>query len=531
MPASSGYLILAILLFTFALIFTKGKARRLFESLLLICCTASSVMFFSHALQGEGKPAAIQSQAELQRSDSNLKFMSIVNVGVAKFYDQFFPVKDAKGKKHNLMEERNSGLNKLVKASKTAMQDCIKNSPDNTSCKAKLVVLLSNLGSSRVKQDIELQKNTCASLRESKGEAERLLGDALWHAYISPEPETANLEKDLDAIVTRIQRGWFQDNAKFALYKSCAQPKEFDRLSNQLQQRYVTSFQMGLTILLFGLLATFIGVVVIIIQLGSLGRKESKSEISSDNIKSESVELKISLRATYGIFVGWISSEVAIGQGLKLLPKGIFSLSQDPLGMATFSLVSYVITMIPAFLLIYFIAIRPNGLNPLDALCLRWKTRSFGPFKLLFAGILGWCSIIPLVMLGALIASSFLGSQGSDNPILAQIAQVVSSKNYLAIFILLFTVAAVAPICEEIIFRGFLYSALKSRIGIFPALLISSIIFAGIHMDKGGAVMLMALGPVLALLLERTRSLFPSMLAHGLWNGGAFALSIALYLN
>jgi len=37
------------------------------------------------------------------------------------------------------------------------------------------------------------------------------------------------------------------------------------------------------------------------------------------------------------------------------------------------------------------------------------------------------------------------------------------------------------------------------------------------------------IGLVLAFLYERTRSLIPSMIAHGLWNSGTFTFALVLF--
>ncbi len=51
----------------------------------------------------------------------------------------------------------------------------------------------------------------------------------------------------------------------------------------------------------------------------------------------------------------------------------------------------------------------------------------------------------------------------------------------------LITSVVFAPIIEELVFRGVLFNRLKIRIGIVPAMLISSILFAIGH-DFGGIV-------------------------------------------
>ncbi|MBX9722252.1 MAG: CPBP family intramembrane metalloprotease [Candidatus Obscuribacterales bacterium] len=522
MPAFSSYLILAIAALTIALPFMKGEIKRHTGTVLILGCTLTVLMFFSQVMKGEAQPGKIQAQVDAQRYDSGLRFMSLVNVGTGKVSELFGPISDASGKQHNVMELSNAGLGSMFKKTSASLQECIKSNPVNTVYKAKLIVLLSVWG-----QHKDLLKSSCHDLQSSNLASEKQLGDALAHTYIQKDLNKEDYKKDLDTLESEIPKGWFKENAVLALHKAYKQG--YNDYLKVLESRYVTTAQIGIAFMALALLNFFIGIVVIIVQLGSLGRNETPVQDSELDVAP--VGLDVSLRTVYAVFVGWISSQVAIGQLFKLLPKGVFSLGGNPLGISVFSLVSYMIEMIPAFLLIYFLALRPNGLNPIKAMALRWKTPGFGPIKLAICGYLGWCAILPLVMMSALIANTMLGSQGSDNPILAQISAVVESKNTLAIFLLFFTVAVMAPLCEEIIFRGFLYSALKTRLGILPAVMISAIIFAGIHMDKGGALMLMALGPVLALALDRTRSIFPSMIAHGLWNGGAFAVTLALFIN
>ncbi|MCW3068071.1 MAG: family intrarane metalloprotease [Solirubrobacterales bacterium] len=84
----------------------------------------------------------------------------------------------------------------------------------------------------------------------------------------------------------------------------------------------------------------------------------------------------------------------------------------------------------------------------------------------------------------------------------------------------------VAPISEEILFRGYIFTALRNWRGTLPAALITGILFGAVHVGSAPAldlVPLAALGFGLCLLYERTRSLYPCFLAHSLNNAIAFA--------
>ncbi len=77
----------------------------------------------------------------------------------------------------------------------------------------------------------------------------------------------------------------------------------------------------------------------------------------------------------------------------------------------------------------------------------------------------------------------------------------------------------IAPLSEEIYFRGFLYPYLRERLGVDFGLWVSAIIFGALHLDLIRFVPLTLGGFGLALIYQRTGSLWASIIAHGVWNG------------
>ena len=83
----------------------------------------------------------------------------------------------------------------------------------------------------------------------------------------------------------------------------------------------------------------------------------------------------------------------------------------------------------------------------------------------------------------------------------------------------LLNMAVVAPVFEELVFRGILYGTLRSRFSVLPAALISSALFGlGHFYSLPGLVDVTWFGFVSALIYERTRSLAPCMAGHMLMN-------------
>lgn len=82
-------------------------------------------------------------------------------------------------------------------------------------------------------------------------------------------------------------------------------------------------------------------------------------------------------------------------------------------------------------------------------------------------------------------------------------------------FISVFVVAAImAPIVEEIVFRGFLYGGLAKRYHPAIAVAVSGAIFGGIHLQLFAFPILFLLGVLLALLYKFTGSLWAPILMH-----------------
>ena len=95
----------------------------------------------------------------------------------------------------------------------------------------------------------------------------------------------------------------------------------------------------------------------------------------------------------------------------------------------------------------------------------------------------------------------------------------------------MFLEAAVwAPIFEELAFRGALFAGLRKRLSFLPAALLSSLVFGLSHgYDFLGQMGIVWVGFVLCWLFERTRSLFPCLLAHALFNAAQiYLLSVFL---
>lgn len=79
-------------------------------------------------------------------------------------------------------------------------------------------------------------------------------------------------------------------------------------------------------------------------------------------------------------------------------------------------------------------------------------------------------------------------------------------------------VAVLAPIGEEVFFRGFVYTALRRRWGVGLGIVMSSVIFALFHVVPLLYVPMFIIGAILAVVFEYRKSLAPNIILHGLNN-------------
>jgi hypothetical protein len=101
-------------------------------------------------------------------------------------------------------------------------------------------------------------------------------------------------------------------------------------------------------------------------------------------------------------------------------------------------------------------------------------------------------------------------------PILILIKMAITVPHLFLLTVIVFV--ALAPIAEEILFRGFMYPAFKKKISKDDAMITSAIIWTIGH-ETVGFLSGIFLGIVLVKLYERTNSLIPCFIFHGWING------------
>jgi uncharacterized protein len=158
---------------------------------------------------------------------------------------------------------------------------------------------------------------------------------------------------------------------------------------------------------------------------------------------------------------------------------------------------------------VYLIALRPKQLS--------WSEVGVKAFNVKDWKIIFIYSVILLV--GAVIIvvlTSFIGNSWENS----KTESMQQNATFFTILLAFISAAIISPIYEEIFYRGFLYRWLRTRIGLTGSLLLSSLIFTIIHIPTYNVMPVNFFSGILfALAYERTNSIWPSVLIHGLTNG------------
>jgi membrane protease YdiL (CAAX protease family)/NAD-dependent dihydropyrimidine dehydrogenase PreA subunit len=101
----------------------------------------------------------------------------------------------------------------------------------------------------------------------------------------------------------------------------------------------------------------------------------------------------------------------------------------------------------------------------------------------------------------------------------------------LGVVLAVVLVALVAPVAEELAFRGVILSALEGLgLGMWPAIGISAVVFAVYHLNAWLFVPMTALGVALGWLARSRKTLWPAIALHVLYNGLAVAAAFLVPL-
>ena len=260
---------------------------------------------------------------------------------------------------------------------------------------------------------------------------------------------------------------------------------------------------------------------------------EEKSKPSTEEKKSvKSLKSRFDMRAkenhkmTVGALLGW-AFLMALWVGVVLI--GVqYALAY--LISAMHLQVSEIVLQTIFSALVYVVALLVIIFVPWKLLKMKTTREELG-----MRGLPTWTDILlaPIAFIVFLIASGFImavmqaimpsidWTQEQD----VGFNNIISNLDFVLTFL---SLVVIAPIAEEIIFRGWLYGKMRRKMSAVPAILIVSLLFGLVHGQWNVGVVVFTMSIAMCLIRELTGTIWGGILVHMIKNGLAF---YALYVN
>ncbi|MEM9237326.1 MAG: type II CAAX endopeptidase family protein [Verrucomicrobiota bacterium] len=151
-----------------------------------------------------------------------------------------------------------------------------------------------------------------------------------------------------------------------------------------------------------------------------------------------------------------------------------------------------------------------------------------------------WPLVIPISIFGVLFTwgvvalldmSGFLDwlSGGDVDEARQDVVKAFTETQDMALLAMLaFLAVVVAPLSEEVLFRGYLYPVCKRFMGRWAGVIFSSLVFAAVHNNAQALIPLFVLAILLTLAYEWTGSIWAPIGMHTLFNGMTVLAQMAI---
>lgn len=209
--------------------------------------------------------------------------------------------------------------------------------------------------------------------------------------------------------------------------------------------------------------------------------------------------------------------------GIFFLMAMMGAMVSEPQGTPSFSVEGVVISIgFQLFVAAVAVAIVLPRAKAADWLGLSWKQ---WPLVIAIAPVtvlMMWAIFAGLYAAGWMDLLEKLGVEKVQDTV------VIFQQEKDMVVVVLMAVAAmlVAPVCEEIVFRGYLYPVAKKFAGPWMAGIATALIFSAVHGSVSALLPLFIFGIVLVALYEFTGSIWAPVAVHGLFNSATVIIQM-----
>lgn len=352
-----------------------------------------------------------------------------------------------------------------------------------------------------------------ASLDEDSSDYYHAISEAYSVADLSSEA----LREKADVIATR--EGWLTDLALTDVYGRMGAD---DLLAEVAQRRRSAAMRFAGGLMGIGVVAGLLfllGVITLAVLIFRWGFRLRKAVARVPFIVPWRLIDVIEVVAVllFTMVVGGMLTSLALERVLKP--------DEWSLGLPLLMGIQYIIVS-AATLAVVLYRVRPHATRPFNTLGLRVRDA----LRLVGNGVSGYAAFLTLTIAVVLVAGQLLGDSLPLGRLLTfgqtteEIIGSAQTPGEVAIYFVL--VCILAPIFEELTFRGFVFGGLRRFLPVRSAIIIGGAAFAAVHLNGEAFLMIGLLGAMLCYLYERSRSLLPGMVAHGLHNGLVLAIML-----
>ncbi|MEM6690834.1 MAG: CPBP family intramembrane glutamic endopeptidase, partial [Planctomycetota bacterium] len=137
----------------------------------------------------------------------------------------------------------------------------------------------------------------------------------------------------------------------------------------------------------------------------------------------------------------------------------------------------------------------------------------------------GWFAAAVATPLVGMISSILVGLLVDESENLRELSEVFHELGNAGFLIPLIAMIAVTPaFCEELLFRGYVQTRLVAAMPAWVGILVSSVVFAGFHVDPVHVISVFPLGFYLGLVAWHSGTIFPAILGHFINNAFSVVL-------
>lgn len=164
----------------------------------------------------------------------------------------------------------------------------------------------------------------------------------------------------------------------------------------------------------------------------------------------------------------------------------------------------------------FFIALKLNNLT--------WRAVGLTAFsKSYWKSLVFWTFVLVVTSVVVVILMEMIGWTSGNS----KTESLQSNVNFWTVLIGFVSAAIISPVYEEIFYRGFLYKWFRLKWGVPIGILLSSFIFMLVHIPTYNTLPINFLsGVIFSWTYEKSGSIYPGMIIHGIFNGIAVLLTI-----